>query len=198
MVLVILCLMFLFVGMYIGNKYDLKKMSINMIFGLFLINGFCNILFKGYYALFINYHYSTWFFLILGSILGYLIMKIISFKYDETDNISIGGFSFFNTLFLVIGKFNIFSLIINVLYYVVIGIYIRKSKSWISVIIGMISGLLFSLFGSWILGYVFTIILGFVVYFIVSVYSIVFRSNDKYAYYGLIAGIVIALIGCVL
>ena len=85
----------------------------------------------------------------------------------------------------------------NILYYVIIGIYIRKSKSWISVIVGMILGLLFSLITSWILGYIFTIILGFIVYFIVSVYNIVLRSKDKFAYYGLIAGIVIALIGSV-
>lgn len=198
MVLVILCLIFLFVGMYIGNKYDLKKISINMVFGLFLINALFNISCKGYYVLFRNYHYSTWFYLILGSIIGYLIMKIIGFKYDETDNISIGGFTLFNTILLVGNRFSIFSLIINILYYVIIGIYIRKSKSWISVIVGMILGLLFSLITSWILGYVFTIILGFIVYFIVSVYNIVLRSKDKFAYYGLIAGIVIALIGSVL
>lgn len=198
MVLVIICLIFLFVGMYIGNKYDLKRVSINMIFGLFLINGLLNILPKNYSVLFINYHYSTWFYLILGSILGYLIMKIIGFKYDETDNISIAGFTIFNTVLLVVSRFNILLLFINILYYIMIGIYIRKSKSWISVLIGMVLGLLLSLVTSWVSGYVLAVILGFIIYFIASVYSIVFKSKDKFAYYGLIAGFVVALIGSIL
>ena len=37
MVLVIVCLLFLFIGMYIGEKRDLKKNSISMVFGLFLV-----------------------------------------------------------------------------------------------------------------------------------------------------------------
>ena len=198
MVLVILCLIFLFVGMYIGNRHDLKKVSISMIFGLFLINALFNIMIKGYYILFINYHYSTWFYLILGSTIGYLLMKIIDFKYDETDNISIGGFALFNTILLVTGRFNILALIINGLYYVMLGIYIRKSKSWISVLVGMLLGLLFGLVTSWMLGYVFAVIFGFVIYFITSVYNIILKSKDKLAYYGLLAGIIVALIGSVL
>lgn len=198
MVLVILCLIFLFVGMYIGNKYDLKKISINMIFGLFLMNGFCSILFKGYSLLAFNYHHSTWFYLILSCSLGYLIMKIIDFKYDETDNISICGFTLINTFLLVATKFNALGFIINLLYYVMLGIYIRKSKSWISVLIGMVFGLLFSLMISWMLGYIFTIIFGFVLYFIISVYNMVFKSKDKFAYYSLCAGIIIGLLGSIL
>ena len=198
MVLVFLCLIFLFVGMYIGSKHDLKKVSISMIFGLFLINALFNIMIKGYYILFINYHYSTWFYLILGSIVGYLIMKIIDFKYDETDNISIAGFVLFNTILLVTGKFNILVLIINIFYYIMLGIYIRKSKSWISVLVGMVLGLFLGLVTSWMLGYVFAVIFGFVIYFIVSVYSIVLKTKDKLAYYGLLAGVIVALIGSVL
>ena len=197
MVLVIICLLFLFIGMYIGNRFDLKKISINMIFGLFLINSLI-ICMSGCSFLLINYHNSTLLYLILGIIVGYLLMEIIGYKYDETDNISIGGFAFFNTFLLVNAKFNLLFLIINILYYVFIGIYISKSKSWISILIGMILGLVFSSITCWMFGYVLSIIIGFIIYFIVSVYSIVFKSNERKACYGLIAGMVIALLGGIL
>ena len=197
MVLVIICLISLFVGMYLGNKFDLKKVSINTIFGLFLINAFF-IISTSYSTLLKNYHSSTWFYLILGTILGYVLMMIVGEKYDETDNISIGGFALLNTLLLVVSKFSFFSFIFNILYYVFIGIYIRKSKSWISVLIGMILGILFSFISSWMLGYVFTIVLGFIIYFIFSVYSIVFKSKDKLASYGLIVGMIVAFLGGIL
>lgn len=194
MVLVIVCLLFLFIGMYIGEKRDLKKNSISMIFGLFLVN-LLFVFLTSYSFLFMNYHSSTWYFLILGVFLGYLFMKIIGYRYDETDNISIGGFSLLNTFLLVTVKFRFLFMIINILYYVIIGIYIRKSKSWISVLIGMVLGLLFSSITNWMFGYVLTIALGFIIYFIVSVYSIVFKSTDKKTYYSLIFGMVIALLG---
>ena len=79
-----------------------------------------------------------------------------------------------------------------------LGIYIRKSKSWISVLVGMVLGLFLGLVTSWMLGYVFAVIFGFVIYFIVSVYSIVLKTKDKLAYYGLLAGVIVALIGSVL
>lgn len=194
MVLVIVCLLFLFIGMYIGEKRDLKKNSISMIFGLFLVN-LLFVFLTSYSFLSMNYHSSTWYFLILGVFLGYLFMKIIGYRYDETDNISIGGFSLLNTFLLVTVKFRFLFMIINILYYVIIGIYIRKSKSWISVLIGMVLGLLFSSITNWMFGYVLTIALGFIIYFIVSVYSIVFKSTDKKTYYSLIFGMVIALLG---
>ena len=197
MVLVIICLLFLFIGMYIGNKFDLKKISINMIFGLFSINSL-TVFFSSYSILYKNYHNSTWFYLILGVIVGYLLMKIIGYKYDETDNISIGGFAFLNTFLFITGKYNLLFMIINILYYILIGIYIRKSNSWISVLIGMILGLLFSSITGWMFGYVFTVLLGFIIYFIVSVHSIVFKSSDKNAYYSLIVGMVIGLLGVIL
>lgn len=194
MVLVIVCLLFLFIGMYIGEKRDLKKNSISMVFGLFLVN-LLFVFLTSYSFLSMNYHSSTWYFLILGVSLGYLFMKIIGYRYDETDNISIGGFSLLNTFLLVTVKFRFLFMIINILYYVIIGIYIRKSKSWISVLIGMVLGLLFSSITNWMFGYVLTIALGFIIYFIVSVYSIVFKSTDKKTYYSLIFGMVIALLG---
>lgn len=194
MVLVIVCLLFLFIGMYIGEKRDLKKNSISMVFGLFLVN-LLFVFLTSYSFLSMNYHSSTWYFLILGVFLGYLFMKIIGYRYDETDNISIGGFSLLNTFLLVTVKFRFLFMIINILYYVIIGIYIRKSKSWISVLIGMVLGLLFSSITNWMFGYVLTIALGFIIYFIVSVYSIVFKSTDKKTYYSLIFGMVIALLG---
>lgn len=195
MILAIFCCFFVFLGMYIGDKFDLKKVSINMVFGLFLINGLINILPKCYIFLSKNYHNTTFIYIVLGFILGFAIMKISSFKYEQTDNISIAGFSFFNTLLLVASKFSIFLMIINVLYYVIIGIYISHSKSWFYVFIGMLIGMNLGLFSLWIYGFLFSIVFSFLVYFIVSVYELVFRSNDRNCYIGLIVGIIIALLG---
>ena len=103
--LAVISSLFVFLGMYIGNKYNLKKYSINCIFGLFVINGVGRILFSSYSILYRNYHRSTFFFLLLGCILGYSLMKLVSFKYEETDNVSICGFTLFNTYLLCISKF---------------------------------------------------------------------------------------------
>ena len=198
MLLVCLCCLFVFLGMYIGNKYDLRNVSINSIFGLFLINGIFNIFFGSYSMLSYNYHDTTFIYVILGIVIGFSLMKIIGYKYDETDNLTIAGFTMFNSYLLFVSKFNILFLIINILYYILIGLYITKSKSWISVFIGMVLGLLFSLTSSWIFGYVFTFVLGFILYFIVSVYTIVFKNNSKMGYYALICGVLVALIGAIL
>jgi hypothetical protein len=198
MVLVIISCLFVFLGMYFGKKYDLKNISINMIFGLFLVNCVCSVFDHGYSLLKINYHSSTWYFVLLGCILGYVIMKIIDLKYDRTDNISICGFTIANSIILLVSKFNILFLIINILYYIVIGIYIRNSKSWFSVIIGMIIGLILGSISCWLIGYLFAIFVGFIIYFVISVYTIIFRNSDKSGYYALIAGIAIALIGSML
>lgn len=198
MVLVIISCLFVFLGMYFGKKYDLKNVSINMVFGLFLVNCVCSIFDQGYALLKINYHSMAYYFAFLGCILGYVIMKIIDLKYDRTDNISICGFTVANSMILCVSKFNILFFLINILYYVAIGIYIRNSKSWFSVIIGMIIGLILGLFNGWLLGYVFSIIVGFIIYFVISVYTIIFRNGDKNGYYALIAGIVISLIGSML
>ena len=94
MVLVIISCLFVFLGMHIGKKYDLKKSSINMLFGLFLINSLCVILVNGYSFLSLNYHSSTYYFLILGSILGFVLMKIIDMKCSETDDVFVILFYF--------------------------------------------------------------------------------------------------------
>ena len=192
------CSLFVFLGIYLCDRFDLKKYSINSIFGLFLVNGFFNVLIGGYGHLFINYHRSTFLFLVLGCILGFSIMKLIGFKYDETDNISILGFSLINSYLLVIGRFSFLFLLINILYYVLIGAYVKGSRSWIYVFLGVILGLFFSLFSGWIMGYMFTIIFGFLLYFILSVYGIVFKSSSRISYYALICGFLVALLGSIL
>lgn len=198
MVLVIICCLFVFLGMFIGKKFDLKIISINMIFGLFLMNCLFNVLPCAFSILYQNYHGSTFIYVLLGSFLGYLLMRLSSYKYEDSDNISIIGFTLFNSYLLFISKFNLLFLIVNVLYYIFIGIYIKNSKSWISVIIGSILGLVIGLINSWMIGYIFTIVVGFLIYFIISVYNLVFRSNNKYCYIGLIIGLIIAFLGCVL
>lgn len=198
MLFVVLSCLFVFLGMYIGKKRDLKNISINCIFGLFLINSLFNVFDKGYFCLSKNYHDTTMFFSILGVILGILFIKISSFKYENSDDISIFGFTAFNSYLLFLSKFNLLFLIVNILYYVFIGIYIRNSRSWISVLIGMTFGLFLSLFSGWALGYLFTIFAGFLFYFIFSVYGLVFRNNDKKCYYALIIGMIIGLLGYML
>lgn len=190
--------LFVFLGMYLGNKYDLKKMSINILFGLFFVNLLFSILLSGYSLLSVNYHGSTWFFVLMSCILGILFMKIADIKYDETDNISICGFTIANTIIFLVSKFSFLLLIINILYYVFIGIYIRNSKSWFSVFIGCLLGVIFSHFYGWMLGYVYSIILGFVVYFVYSINGIIFKNSNKKYYYGLVLGIIVAVIGSVL
>jgi len=198
MVLVIISCLFVFLGMYIGKKNDLKKSSIHMLFGLFLINSLCAILVNGYSFLSINYHSSTYYFVTLGSILGFVLMKIIDTKCEETDDISICGFVITNTIILLASKFNLLFLVVNILYYVIIGIYIKNSNSWISVFIGMVLGIVLYSLHTWLIGYVFTISFGFIIYFIYSLYTMIFKSGDKESYYYLIAGMVVALLGCVL
>lgn len=198
MVLVIFCCLFVFLGMFIGNKKNLKNVSINMIFGLFLINSLVNILPNSYSILYKNYHNITLLYVILGITLGYLIVKLCTYKYDDVDNISIAGFTIFNTFLLYVSKFNFMLLVINILYYVLIGIYVRNSKSWIFVFIGMILGIILGLINGWIIGYMFNMIIGSLIYFIVSVYGLVFRSNDKFCYIGLVFGMLIAFLGSIL
>lgn len=195
MILAVFCCFFVFLGMYIGDKFDLKRASINMIFGLFLMNGLISLFPKCFEFLSKNYHDTTFIYVILSCILGFVIMKISSFKYDQTDNISIAGFSFFNTFLLVMSKFNFWLMIINILYYVIIGIYISHSKSWLYVFVGMIIGLNLGLFSLWIYGFLFSIVFSFLVYFIASVYELVFRNNDRSCYIGLIVGMIVALLG---
>lgn len=195
MVLVSLCCLFVFLGMFIGKKWNLKSVSINTIFGMFLINCFVVLLPNAYSILHINYHFTTIIYLCLGIIIGYLFMNVVSYKYDNCDNISIVGFSILNSYLLYVSKINLLLFIVNVIYYIIIGIYIRDSKSWIFVIVGNVLGLLLSLFSGFGIGYVFCLMIGFVFYFIISVCSLIFRSNCVKDYLGLIFGIIIALIG---
>ena len=198
MILSVLCCLFVFLGMFLGKKFNLKKESICMISGLFLINTVVGVIPSSYNVLYRNYHSSTFLFLILGSILGFLIMKLIGHKYDETDNISIAGFSFLNSYLFIFHRFSILFLIINILYYVLIGIYIREGKSWISVVAGCIIGIIFSYISGWAVGYFLSLIVGFLLFFIFSVYGIVIKNNEKSSYIGLIIGIIVAFLGGIL
>ena len=195
MIWALVCCLFIFLGMFIGNRYDLKKLSINLIFGLFSMNCLCSMFPYVNSLLYRNYHGSTWIFIFLCFILGYLIIKLFNCKYDDSDSVSIIGFVLVNTCLLVLHKFSILYLIINILYYIFIGIYIRNSKSWIYVLVGCILGILFSFINSWKIGFVYGVNLGFVLYYVLSVYSIVFRSKDKKFYISLIIGFVVALLG---
>ena len=81
--LAVICSLFVFLGMYIGNKYDLKKYSINSIFGLFVINGLGRILLNSYLFLYMNYHKGTFLFLEATWLLLSLIVtfRLLVFRY---------------------------------------------------------------------------------------------------------------------
>lgn len=201
MVLVILSCLFVFLGMYIGKKHILKYFSINVIFGLFLLNCLIKVLPVACSLLSKNYHDTTFIFVFLGIVLGVVLMMLFDYKSDNCDDISIIAFTMVNSCILydVFSlKFSLFLLIINIIYYVFIGIYIKDGKSWISVIIGMILGLLFGFINHWIIGYFYSISVGIILCFIYSISIVVTRSKDKYSYIGLILGLLVAFLGSVL
>lgn len=195
MILALLCCLFVFLGMFIGEKFNLKKLSINALFGLFTFNFLGSEISYVYSILYKNYHSSTFLFVLLSVILGFLLIKLINCKYEDCDNVSILGFTVINTALFISHRFSILFLIINIIYYILLGIYIKKSKSWIFVFLGFILSLIFSLFSNWIIGYFYGVNLGFVFYFILSIYSIVFRNKDKWSSVGLIFGLIVALLG---
>lgn len=200
MVLVILCCLFVFLGMYLGKKFNLKYISVNFLFGLFLINAFIQVLPFGYKSLYINYHASTFIFLILAIIIGVALMMLFDYKSDNCDDISIIGFTIINSyvMYLSLDRFNLILFIVNSLYYLFIGIYIRDGRSWISVFIGMIFGSVLKVIGSWWIGYLFAIIFGIIMCFIYSISIIVMRKKGKYCLLSLILGMFVAYLGCVL
>lgn len=198
MFLVIFCSLFVFLGMYIGKKWDLKDVSINTIFGLFLINVLVKILPVGYNVLYRNYHSGTLVFVLLGCALGYVLMLLSTYKYEDSDNISIFGFTVFNSFLLYFGRYSLLFVLINILYYIIIGIYVNNSRSWIYILLGSFLGFLISFISGWMLGYLFTIIIGTLLYFIKFVYSIVFKNNNKKCLIGLIIGMLVAFLGAIL
>lgn len=198
MVLVLLCCIFIFLGMYIGSRFNLKGVSINVVFGLFLINSVFNILPYSNKVLSYNYHDSAYIYCFLGCVLGYVLMKIFECKYDQTDNISILGFSLFNSYLLLLSDFSLFLVLINIFYYILIGIYIKNSRSWIYVFLGSILGYFVSLISGYIVGYFLSITFGFIISFVLSVHELIFKSSDKKNLYGLIVGLLVGMIGCVL
>lgn len=196
-VLIFSIILFTFLGMFIGKKYDLKYFSINSIFGLFLVNGIFNLFVASNY-LSINYHYSTWIYLFLCIILGFVLSKLVCIKSDNPDDVSIACFSFFNCFLLFLGNFNLFSFLISILYYILIGIYIKDTKSYINVFLGFVFSFIASFISSWMIGYLLSCFIGIVLYFIFSIYGVVGRNSEKSGLVGLILGIVIGVIGGVL
>lgn len=196
-ILAFICSLFVFLGMFIGKRKDLKYFSINSIFGLFMINGLVNIL-NSYNILYANYHSTTWLYVILSIIIGFIVMIIISHKCSNSDDLSIITFSLLNTYFLCNMKFNFLLILINIIYYIIIGIYIKDSKSYISIFIGTVVGIILSLISNWILGYIFCVSLGILFYFVYSIYNVVTKNKNKYAITGLLLGIVIAILGSIL
>ena len=198
MILVVTCFLFSFLGMYIGEKYDLKKASIYIIFGIFTINILCSMFPIAYELLYRNYHGSTWLYISLSILVGYLLIKLINYKYEDSDNLSIVGFIISNSYLLYLHKFSIIFFIINILYFILIGLYIKRSKSWIYVMTGSIIGIIFNYINAWGIGFVLSINIGFVLYYILSIYNIIFRCSNKKYYFCLIIAIIIAFLGGVL
>ena len=201
MVLVIISCLFVFLGMYIGRRFNLKYFSINFIFGLFLLNCLIQVLPGAYSLLYRNYHDTTFIYVFLGTILGVVFMMLFDYKSDNCDDVSIIAFTMINSCLLYhtfSTKFNLLLLIINILYYVSIGLYIKDGKSWLSVFIGLILGLIFSFINHWLIGYFYSISIGVVLCFVYSISIVVTRGKEKYASLGLILGMLVAFLGSVL
>lgn len=193
-IIVLLITLFVFLGMFIGKKYDLKYFSINSIFSLFLVNGLFNIFLASNY-LSINYHDTTWIYLILCGVVGFILMKIIGIKSDNPDDVSITCFSFLNCFILFTGKLNFLIFLVNVIYYVLIGIYIKDSKSNMYVFLGFILSFIASFISSWMLGYLMASLIGIIIYFLFSIYNVVIRNS---AYVGIVVGILVGIIGAII
>lgn len=198
MVLVLLSCLFVFLGMYIGRRYNLKYFSINFMFGLFILNCLIQILPSAYSLLSKNYHDTTFIFVFLGIVLGVVLMMLFDYKSDNCDDISIIAFSMANSCLLFNTKISFLLLIINILYYVSIGIYIKDGKSFLSVFIGMILGFIFGIINHWIIGYFYSISVGIVLCFVYSISIVVTKCREKNSYIGLILGMIIAFLGSIL
>lgn len=196
-VFTLIVVLFVFLGIFIGKKFNLKYFSINSIFGLFLVNGLYDLLLSSNF-LSINYHNSTWFYLVLCGILGFVIMKLIGIKSDNPDDVSIVGFSFINCFFLLINKFSLVSFLISCLYYILIGIYIKDTKSYLYVFLGFVLAFISSFLSNWMFGFLFSTLVGFFAYFLFSIYILVTRNSQKMGVVGLIVGFVVGLLGGIL
>ena len=117
---------------------------------------------------------------------------------DNPDDVSIVGFSFINCFFLFLGKFSIFSFIISSLYYILIGIYIKDTKSYLYVFLGFILAFISSFLSNWMFGFLFSTLVGIFIYFLVSIYMIVSRNNERAGIIGLVVGIIVGLLGGIL
>jgi len=201
MVLVIISCLFVFLGMYIANRWNLKYVSINFLFGVFLLNCLVQILPNGYNLLSYNYHDTTFIYAFLGVIIGIVLMMLFDYKSDNCDDVSIVGFTMINSYLLystLSSHFNFILFFVNILYYVSIGIYIKDGKSWVSVFLGMILGFFISLISSWWIGYFFSIVVGIILCFIYSISIVVIRNKGRYSYISLILGMVIGFLGSIL
>lgn len=200
MLFVFLCCLFVFLGMFIARRFNLKYISISFMFGLFLINCLIQILPSSYNTLNINYHSTTFIYVFLGIVIGVVSMMLFDYKSDNCDDISIIGFSLINTYILCsnLSKINLIIFIVNAIYYFSIGVYIKDGKSWISVFIGMILGIIISTIESWVIGYIFAIIFGIIVCFVYSISIVVMNRRCKYSNLFLIFGMLVAWLGCVL
>lgn len=201
MVLVIISCLFVFLGMYIGRRFNLKYFSINFMFGLFFLNCLIQVLPYAYSLLNKNYHDTTFIYVFLGTILGIVLMMLFDYKSDNCDDVSIIAFTMVNSCLLYHSlsvKFNLLLLLINIIYYISIGLYIKDGKSWLSVFIGMILGFIFGFFNHWLIGYFYSISIGIILCFVYSISIVVTKGREKYASFGLIFGMLIAFLGSVL
>ena len=123
MILKLVCCLFIFIGIFISEKKDFKKLSINALFGMFFLNCLVVIIPFAYSILFKNYHSTTLFYVLLSGILGFLLIKLVNCKYEDCDNISILGFSFVNMSLLISHRFSILLLLVNILYLYIVSYY---------------------------------------------------------------------------
>lgn len=178
--------LFLLIGFYFSKKSN-NKYLFNFLFGFLLMEFIIRFVPITYNILSINYHDTTFFYIVLLMILGI----IISILFNKGQLLAYSSFFNFSGLF---SGFS-FSLIIYSFIGFIIGLNSLNRKWLIMFILSFLIGFLFNFIGFWMVGYLYGILLGIVGYYLISMMGIVFKCKEKYVCFFLISGMILSYIG---
>lgn len=210
LILTFLLSIFIIIGTYINtllNKKNIrtKNVSINMLYGLLLLTSIIKILPVSYSLLSKNYHDTTYVYLILTILIGFIIIEIFNLNKKQNKNTSILSLMVFCLIQgIIISNYNIqnidyISMIFLSIYNIIIGIYIKeinnKKLSIIPITVSYLIGLLLGNITNWQMGYLFSVSLGIIIYFIISLSSSIIKNkNSIYETIGLVIGMTLVLL----
>lgn len=203
--LLFLTAIFILIGIYVNtllNKKNIKTKNIviNIMYGILLFTSIIKILPTSYSLLSQNYHDTTYIYLILTILIGLIFIKLLTLNKNENKITSIFSLmSFCLIQGIIINNYNIqninyISLIYTSIYNFIIGFYIKeinnKKTPILLVILFYIVGILLGNINNWQMGYSFSVSLGIITYFIITMTpNIIKNKNSIYETIGLIAGI---------